>query len=230
MTGWREEILADGIRLICGDCREILPTLGKVDAVVTDPPFGVGNFVQVTGQIRGRGNGRGHAVSWNDAPPPPEVFAILREISTHRIIFGANFFNCFEDRGGAIVWIKRQPMPNFSKADIASCTHFQKTEIIEIPWTNFTVSQKAESDHPCERPIELYRWCIAYLPYCHTILDPFMGSGTTGVAAVKLGRKFIGIEIEPKYFDIACRRISTALKQPDLFIEMPKPMQQGALL
>ena len=69
------------------------------------------------------------------------------------------------------------------------------------------------------------RWCVQRIPG-ETILDPFMGSGTTGVAAVKLGRKFIGIEIEPKYFDIACKRISDALKQPDMFIERPKPVKQ----
>ena len=73
------------------------------------------------------------------------------------------------------------------------------------------------------------KWCLGVVSGAETILDPFMGSGTTGVAAVKLGRKFIGIEIEPKYFDIACRRISEALKQPDMFIEKPKPAVQEAL-
>lgn len=223
----RIETLAEGVTLYCGDCREILPTLGNVDAVVTDPPFGVGNFVQTTGRLMGRGAGYGQPVKWNDKPPNPEIFDLLRNMSKHRIIWGANFFNCFEDRGGAIVWVKRQHMPNFSKADIASCTHFQKTEIVEIPWTNFSVAQQAESDHPAERPVALYQWCINYLPPpCVSFLDPYMGSGSVGVAAVKLGRKFIGIEIEPKYFDIACRRISEALKQPDLFIEKPKPAQQ----
>jgi DNA modification methylase len=73
-------------------------------------------------------------------------------------------------------------------------------------------------------------WCIEFLPKAKTFLDPFMGSGTTGVACVKLGRKFVGIEIEPKYFDIACKRISEALKQPDFFVEKPKPAKQEALL
>lgn len=227
----RIEHLAEGVTLYLGDCREILPTLGGVDTVITDPPFGVGNFVQVTGRIMGRGSNRGKSVSWNDVTPPREVFEMLRGMSDQRIIFGANFFNCFEDRGGAIVWLKDQMMPNFSKADIASCTHYQKTEIVRIPWTNFTVAHKAETDHPCERPVELYRWCIEYLPNeCRKILDPFLGSGSVGVAAVKLGRKFIGIEIEPKYFDIACRRISDALKQPDMFVEQPKPAKQMNLL
>ena len=83
--------------------------------------------------------------------------------------------------------------------------------------------------HPTQKPVELMTWCLSFIPSADTILDPFMGSGTTGVAAVKLGRKFIGIEIEPKYFDIACRRISEALKQPDLFIEKPNPAVQEAM-
>jgi site-specific DNA-methyltransferase (adenine-specific)/modification methylase len=79
--------------------------------------------------------------------------------------------------------------------------------------------------HPTQKPVSLMQWCIEQmrLPADDLILDPFMGSGSTGVAAVKMGHRFIGIEIEPKYFDIACRRISEALKQPDMFSERPKP-------
>ena len=209
----REEIIGNA-RLYLGDCRDVLPTMEKVDAVVTDPPFGMGNFVQTTGNVRGS------AVGWNNETPPPEVFEMLKAMSRHRIIWGANFFNCFEEKGGAIVWDKAQPMPNFSKADIASCTHFKKTEIVRIPWTNFIVTHKGETDHPCERPVELYRWCIEYLPApIETVLDPYLGSGSCGVAAVQMGRKFIGIEREEKYFDIACKRIEDAQRQADLFID-----------
>jgi site-specific DNA-methyltransferase (adenine-specific)/modification methylase len=193
-----------------GDCRDILPTLGKVDAVVTDPPFGVGNFVQTTGNVRGE------AVQWNDETPSADLFRQLRDISVHRIIWGANFFNCFEPNGGALVWVKNQPMPHFSKAEVASCSHLKKTELINLTWTNF-VNDKV-TQHPCERPVGLYRWCIDYLPYSETILDPFLGSGSCGVAAVQMGRRFIGIEREPKYFDIACKRIEDAQRQGDLFI------------
>ena len=198
-----------GIVIYHGDCREILPQLGRFDLLLTDPPFGVGNFVQVTGRLMGRGSNRAKPVEWNENPPDADLFRLFQAKSKHRIIWGANFFNCFEERGGAIIWDKCQSMPNFSKADIASCTHFQKTEIIRIPWTNFTVTHKAESDHPCERPIELYEWCIGYLPFkAETIIDPYMGSGTTLVAAKNLGRKAIGIEIEEKYCEIAAKRLS----------------------
>ena len=80
--------------LYLGDCMDILPTLPKVGAVITDPPFGVGNFVQTGGNIRGRGELRGMAVEWNESAPPPEFFELIKKISTHRIIWGANFFRC----------------------------------------------------------------------------------------------------------------------------------------
>ena len=213
----RVEVIGDAT-LYLGDCLEILPTLPNVDAVVTDPPFGVGNFVQVTGRKMGRGTGKGKAVEWNESPPGPEFFEAIKRLSKHRIIWGANFFNCFEDKGGAIIWDKAQSMPNFSKADIASCTHFQKTEIVRIPWTNFTVTHRAETDHPCERPVDLYEWCILYLPGpIRSILDPYLGSGSCGVAAMRRGCSFIGIERDPRYFDMACERILGAYKQHRMF-------------
>jgi len=213
--------------LYLGDCMDILPTLGMVDAVITDPPFGVGNFVQTSGNKRGRGKSFSVEVEWNEAPPPPRFFEMIKAMSRHRIIWGANFFNCFEDKGGAIVWDKAQLMPNFSKADIASCTHFQKTEIVRIPWTNFTATHQAETDHPCERPVSLYEWCIGYLPgKIETVLDPFLGSGSCGVAAVRMGRKFVGIEREPRYFEIACKRIEGSQQQRQLFEPSVKVAEQ----
>jgi DNA modification methylase len=203
-----------------GDCLDVLrsfPECFRVGLLLTDPPFGVGNFVQTTGKIMGRGDNKGRKVEWNQQGPPPEWFEIVRRIAKHRIIWGANFFNCFEPEGGAIVWVKRQSMPNFSKADIASCTHFRKTEIVEIPWTNFTVRHQAATDHPCERPVSLYAWCLTYLPSTGTVLDPYMGSGSVGVAAAQAGRPFIGVERERKYFDAACARIAAAYAQGRLF-------------
>jgi site-specific DNA-methyltransferase (adenine-specific) len=222
-----EPVRIGNATLYLGDCMDVLPTLPKVDAVITDPPFGVGNFVQTTGNIRGRGDLAGELVQWNETSPSHEFFSLIKEKSKHRIIWGANFFNCFEDRGGAIIWDKAQPMPNFSKCDIASCTHFQKTEIVRIPWTNFDVSRLAETCHPCERPVALYRWCIEYLPFISTVLDPFLGSGSCAVAAIQLGCSFIGIEREPKYFDIACKLIEQAVAQGQLFApEPPKQIQE----
>ena len=213
-----EKVVIGNAELWHGDCREILPTLPINDLALTDPPFGIGNFVQVSGKITGRGVARGKAVEWNDAPPASDVFDMIRAVSKDRIIWGANFFNCFEKNGGAIVWDKSQKLPNLSKAEVASCTHYKKTEVVRIPWTNFTAAHKKETDHPCERPVELYQWCIKYLPKnIRTVLDPFMGSGSCAVAAILEGRRFTGIEMDRKYFDIACERIRAAQSQERLF-------------
>ena len=93
------------------------------------------------------------------------------------------------------------------------------------------MKHKEIRQHPTQKPVEVMRWILAnYSKESDLVCDPFMGSGTTGVAAVNLGRKFIGIEIESKYFDIACRRIGDALKQPDMFIEKPKAAVQELML
>lgn len=208
--------------LYLGDCMDILPTLDKVDAVITDPPFGVGNFVQISGNVRGE------KVTWNESRPSAEFFQLLKEKSTHRVIWGANYFNCFEGAGG-LVWVKNQPMPNMSKAEMASTSWGNKVELISLTWTNYVNTK--ESTHPCERPVGLYKWCIEQVPkQPQTILDPFMGSGTTGVAAIQLGRKFIGIEREPKYFDIACKRIEQAAAQGQLFEPAPVKQHQETFL
>ena len=226
-----EKVVIGNAELWHGDCREIIPLLPKHDLLLTDPPFGMGNFVQTTGNLGGRGDGVGKAVEWNDAPPDAALFAMLRGMSKHRVIWGANFFNSFEPDGGAIIWLKRQKMPNFSKADIASCTHFKKTETVEIPWTNFTVTHEAETDHPCERPVRLYEWCLSYMPHAPTVLDPFMGSGSTGVAASRMGRAYTGIERERRYFDACCERISRAQAQGCMFPpEQPHQLVQETLL
>jgi DNA modification methylase len=202
----------DGITIYHGDCLDVMRAFAdrEFSLVHTDPPFGIGNFVQTRGRILGRGKNRGREVTWNDATPPMDVFREIRRVAIHRIVWGANFFNCFEPNGGAIVWLKGQKMPNFSKADIASCTHFKKTETVSVPWTNFSVAHKAETDHPCERPVSLYLWCLNYIPAARTgrVLDPFMGSGTTLVAAKLEGRGAVGIEREERYCEIAAKRLS----------------------
>lgn len=192
----------EGIVIYHGDNREILPQLSKVDLILTDPPFGVGNFVQTTGNVRGE------EVTWNDSIPDESTLKLIREKSKYRIIWGANYLNWFEPPNGAIIWIKKQCMENFSKAEIASVNFYKKTEIVEIPWNNFTATHQKQSIHPCERPITLYHWCIGYAPFSETILDPFMGSGTTLRAAKDLNRQAIGIELEEKYCEIAAKRLS----------------------
>ena len=130
---------------------------------------------------------------------------------------------------GYLVWDKKIDGLNFGE--------------VEFCWTNQkfaprvfryrAVAVDGGKQHPTQKPVQLMKWCIGFLPDTgYSIFDPFMGSGTTGVACIKIGRKFIGIEREPKYFDIACRRIEDAYKQPDLFVEAEKaqPAEQLSLV
>jgi site-specific DNA-methyltransferase (adenine-specific) len=225
----RTETIAEGIILYLGDCREILPTLGKVDAVVTDPPYGIGWKPRVNHQDQ----------AWVD-----EINFDIREflVGTHHIIWGGQYFSDkLPVSEGWLTWCKRPTTGlDFSNDDRSYATtelawrDFGKAKFITHVWDGGMRAGAAENRtfcHPSQKPIEVMEWCLRQLPAtCATILDPFMGSGTTGVAAVKLGRRFIGVEIDPKYFDIACRRITDATKQQDLFVEKPAPAKQEALL
>jgi hypothetical protein len=168
-----------------------------------------------------------HARSdWDDAVPEDDVFSAVLDLSRWQIIWGGNYFKLPPSQG-FFVWDKVQPQ-NFS---LAMC---------EQAWTNIPTPAKIfrrhvvsfVKDHPTQKPLELMLWCIDRLPEPNdTIFDPFMGSGTTGVAAAKRGRHFIGIERDAGHFETACRRIEAAYKQPDLFIPSPspKPIQEALL-
>jgi DNA modification methylase len=229
MTRFRTEVIGDAT-LILGDCREVLPTLPKVDAVVTDPPYGMKASVDSSRFSGGYRNGsRGPGIDYGDpivGDDQPFDASFLSEIAPACIAWGWNHFADTLPRGTTLVWIKA--------TDAAFGTFLSDAE---IAWqkgghgvycfrdlSNKALASLGERVHPTQKPVTLMQWCIERTRG-RTILDPFMGSGTTGVAAIKLGRKFIGIEIEPKYFDIACRRIEEAWKQPRLF-EEPKPTPQ----
>jgi len=217
----RIERLAEGVTLYLGDCREILPTLLKVDAVVTDPPYGIGDKMQ--GGTWGAAEKYTDFRRW-DIAPSAEHLALLRSLASSVVIWGGNHFDAPAARCW-LVWSKTNSVRTMAD--------------VELAWTNLDKPAKRfsgpvgvhEWGHPTEKPLDLMKWCIdqAEVPAGAIILDCFMGSGTTGVAAVERGYGFTGIEIDPGYFEISVRRISNTLKQPDMFIEKPKPAKQEAL-
>jgi site-specific DNA-methyltransferase (adenine-specific) len=233
----RTERIGDCV-LHLGDCLEILPTLGKVDAVVTDPPYGIGlntDNTRFTGgntaQVARRGNGIGPANGApiiNDAVPfdPSPLLAM----SCEKIVWGWNNYPDKLPRGACLVWLKRNDDAFGSFLSDAELAWMSKGHGVYCrrDLTNNAIA--LEREHPTQKPVSLMEWCLGFLPKAETILDPFMGSGTTGVACVNLGRKFIGIEIEPRYFDIACRRIEEAYKQPRLFAEPRLLAKQESML
>lgn len=218
----KREILAEGVELWLGDCLEVLPTLGRFDAVVTDPPYGIG---AAKGKAHSsiRDNNAWQASDWDNSRPDEELIRSLGRYP-EAAIWGGNYFaDLLPASSGWLVWRKPEAETGFSLADVELC------------WTNIafaartkTASRRDGNHHPTQKPVDVMLWTIGFTKGC-SILDPFMGSGTTGVAAVKLGRRFTGIEIDPGYFDIARRRIEAALKQPDMFIATPAPLKQTAI-
>ena len=211
--------------LYLGDCREILPTLPKVDAVVTDPPYGIANLW--AREQKGK-NGKiglwGGNNQWDESTCQNEV-ALAISLAQKSIVWGGNYYDLPPSRG-YLIWDKIQDFSN-ADSEYAWCSWAQTPRTFRYARAQLASEGK---EHPTQKPLPLMLWCLKFLDNASSILDPFMGSGTTGVAATKLGRCFIGIEREPSYFDIACRRIEAAYKQPDLFIEKPKPAKQEALL
>jgi len=212
----RIETIGDAT-LYHGDCREILPTLGKVDAVVTDPPYGIAHLWK-GGSGKGWGKARSEAIirnDWDDVAPDKNLFNVLREMSDHQIIWGGNYFDLPPSRCW-LVWNKPERNFSLAEAELAWTNLDKVVRVIDCP------RSEQGREHPTQKPVKVMAWSVSKVS--GLILDPFMGSGTTGVACVNLNRKFIGIELEQSYFDIACRRIEQAYKQPRLFDE-PKPEQ-----
>lgn len=200
---FREEQIGRA-RLILGDCRDVLPTLGKVDAVVTDPPYGIGEHGGAC-RTRGRPGYTKHAdKGWDNERPPAAVFDAMRHVSREQIIWGGNYFaDLLPPSMGWLYW-KKLMGGDFADGELAWTSRNRALR-------EFTKCPKGvDKEHPCEKPVQLMLWCLGFVPDAETILDPFMGTGTTGVAALQAGRKFIGIERDPDYFEIACRRIREA--------------------
>ena len=229
MTAWkRREVIGD-CTLYLGDCLEVMPELGKVNAVVTDPPYGLGDHRWVTNakQLARSGAKQFTAIYGDDSEPD---LSHLFALECSKIIFGANHFpNQLPHPGRWICWDKRGGM---AAADRMIGSPF------ELAWEDRKSGYEGmvrilhggvvnadgygiKRVHPTQKPIELMAWCIKRMPDTETILDPFMGSGTTLVACAKLGRKGIGIEIDEGYFDIACKRVEEAYRQPDFFVPAP---------
>ena len=206
------KVLIGNATLYLGDCAEILPILDKVDAVVTDPPYGIKRFER--GSLRfDKTNEYKDGIKW-DKKPPKEFFDMLLKIAPYSIIWGANNFE-LPTSEYFLVWDKQQTVDNFASAELAYTN-------IKIPAKVFRFGihqhNKIEKEHPTQKPVSLMEWCINFCKESTIICDPFLGSGTTGVACAKMGKTFIGIEKEQKYFDIACKRIEQAYSQKDLFI------------
>lgn len=252
---FRKETLAEGVELYLGDCLEVLPTLGRFDAVVTDPPYSIPH--DFAPQVKEPGKGtRVLSFAWDNRI---DVDGIVARCKVAASLASSAFIFCglrqatplammLSDLGMTdkmACWIKKCPVPpapgnwwpsGFEMAVYGyhAGAHFSSSNATRsnvFRADSYRFGQPGKVDHPTQKPLGMMGEIVEPVaPHGGTILDVFMGSGTTGVAAVKLGRRFTGIEIDPSYFDIARRRIEAALKEPDMFIEPPAPLKQLSIL
>ena len=228
MSEPRKEQLADGVALWLGDMLEVLPTLGMFDACVTDPPYGIcADLAASKNKGKWGWSYYGHS-DWDNARPPPVAFELMLSRSRTQIIWGGNYFtDLLRPSMQWLMWDKGQR--EFSLADFEMAWSSQNKASRAISYPRARALQDGK-EHPTQKPLEVMAWCLDQLPAdIRTIIDPFMGSGTTGVAAVNRGFSFTGIDCEPRYFEIACRRISEALKRPRLPLEEPRRVVQETL-
>ena len=192
------------VQLYQGDCLEFMKTLAPemVDAVVTDPPYGLGR--------RNTGGGRNTIddVRWDIVNQ--DLVSKVVDFGRTAIVWGGNYYSLPPSRMW-LVWYKRDSVPTMADCEIA-WTNQDKNSLV-FDWT-IAATNKERVDHPTQKPEALMRWCLELSTNPgDTVFDPFMGSGTTGVACMQLGRNFIGCEIDPGYFEIAKKRIETARMQ-----------------
>ena len=224
-----EKVVIGYATLYRGDCLEVLPTLQRADMVITDPPYGIGASAG-TGKYGRLKIEAGTDLRWDDAPPSDDLLELICSKAERAVLFGGNYFNLPPSRN-FLIWDKGA---GFKARDFAEC---------EFAWCSWDGNARVlthdplargdyrSKEHPTQKPVAVMAWAIQHAGQGRLVLDPFMGSGTTGVACAQMGRAFTGIERERKYFDIACERIARAQAQGQMFPTEPTPQaEQTSLL
>ena len=220
-----------------GDCLEIMPLLGKFDAVVTDPPYGINEGSKKIASRQRIKGGKSKSLAdqkdygvfdWDKQPASPEAIACLRAISKHQIIFGGNYFD-LPPSSCWLVWDKQNGSNDFADCELAWTSLPKAVRRIYWRWNGMIRKGDDVRIHPTQKPVGGMEWCLSHISEAQTILDPFMGGGTTAIACIKFGMKFTGIEKSERHFNDACKRIEEAYRQPDMFVKQVKraePVQE----
>ena len=217
-----ERVLIGNAELWLGDCREVLPLLQSFDCVITDPPYGLGKKMQ-GGTWASKQEFKGMP-AWDSAAPDVEFLLQLVRSAKLAVFWGGNYYGLPPTRCW-LVWDKQNAVPTMADCEIAWTSLDANTKRMSLP------CGRVENGHPSEKPLRLMEWTLKTVKANGVILDPFMGSGTTGVACARKGLPFIGVERERKYFDVACERIRRAQAQGMLFPPEPERelVQEGLL-
>lgn len=199
-----EPVIIGPCTLYLGDCLEVLPTLQGIDAVVTDPPYGL----KMNGGTWRLANHPEYQ-RWDSTAA---IIPSLPEVPT--VIWGGNYFPLPPSRGW-LVWWKRDAVRTMSDCELAWTNKNANTRLLD--WT-IAATNAERVNHPTQKPVRVMTWSMEQLPISNTctVLDPYMGSGTTGIACIRTGRKFIGVELDHGYFKLACDRIRRELQQHTL--------------
>jgi DNA modification methylase len=227
-----DKVVIGNATLYLGDCAEILPLLPACDLMLTDPPYGIG---EAAGKNKSRGKmavARDYGNdAWDNEPPPAWVIELMRAKAKWQVFFGGNYYSlppatCW------LVWDKENGDSDFADCELAWTNLPKAVRRLRWRWAGMLqqdMANKELREHPTQKPVPVMRWALLQAQAAQTVCDPFMGSGTTGVACALEGRDFIGIEREPRYFEIACRRIDEAQRQVPLIAPEPLavPEQQG---
>jgi DNA modification methylase len=211
-----EKVVIGNATLYRGDCMEVLPTLPKVDAVITDPPYGIDeNSRKVASRKNAAATKDYGQFDWDKAPPTQEVMDLVLGAGRWLALFGGNYF-ALPPSSCWLVWDKLNS-GDFADCELAWTNWPKAVRRIQWRWNGMIRQGNEERFHPTQKPLQVMAWVIDLCPKADSILDPFMGSGTTGLAALSRSKSFIGIEREQSYFEIACRRIEQAQAQAQLF-------------
>ena len=206
-----EPVIIGSAKLYLGDCREILPNLPKVDACITDPPYGIGSWSSTGGNSLSAQEAA-DVNAW-DVAPDAEVFSALRQISKEQVFWGGNYF--IEKLGNCrapLLWDKKNRGMHYADGEFAWTSFRRGTLRIFDKALQGTEVRQVGREHPTQKPVALLEYLIrTYTNESETVLDFTMGSGSTGVACVNTNRKFIGIELDEKYYHISKKRIEEAL-------------------
>ena len=211
------EELCDGVTLYEGDCLDVLRSLpnASVDAVITDPPYGIGVGGEWGSSNKGKVKDYGRQ-EWDNKPCSAEIVSEMRRVSRWQIIFGGNYFALPPSRCW-LVWDKLNS-GDFADCELAWTNLPKAVRRIQHRWNGMIREGNEERFHPTQKPLKVMKWCIDQLPAgCETILDPFAGSGTTGVAALTKGKKVILIEKDAAYCEVIRRRVREAAGVGSLF-------------
>lgn len=225
----RREVIIGDCRLILGDALECLPFVGWVDAFVSDPPYGIGES-SAKAATRGKlapARDYGGQEDWDQEPADPKVIAWMRQNSDWQIIFGGNYFELPPAKCW-LVWDKLNGDNDFADCELAWTNLPKAVRRVRWMWNGMLRKGQEERFHLTQKPLGVMEWCLDHLPASvRAVCDPYAGSGTTGVACVKRGLQFIGIERETHHFETMVRRISDASTAPDMFINPPAEPKQA---